>query len=167
MLEVDKLPSMYSAWRQRYTERDLRIDVIDRTVKGDFDEFDPDEENVTSRSPNMIQVALEDTAEAASVIPTIRVQPAKATQTSKKTATRMERVATSYMQANGIDLLIPRAVMDMAAYGYSVWSVSPDFEQRMPLIERRDPRTCYPEPGFRPGDAVRKVMFGREVYYSQ
>jgi len=84
MLEVDKLPSMYSAWRQRYTERDLRIDVIDRTVKGDFDEFDPDEENVTSRSPNMIQVALEDTAEAASVIPTIRVQPAKATQTSKK-----------------------------------------------------------------------------------
>ncbi len=167
MLEVDKLPSMYSAWRQRYTERDLRIDVIDRTVKGDFDEFDPDEENVTSRSPNMIQVALEDTAEAASVIPTIRVQPAKATQTSKKTATRMERVATSYMQANGIDLLIPRAVMDMAAYGYSVWSVTPDFEQRMPLIERRDPRTCYPEPGFRPGDAVRKVMFGREVYYSQ
>ena len=83
MLEVDKLPSMYSAWRQRYTERDLRIDVIDRTVKGDFDEFDPDEENVTSRSPNMIQVALEDTAEAASVVPTIRVQPAKSTQTSR------------------------------------------------------------------------------------
>jgi len=86
MLEIDKLPGMYSAWRQRYTERDLRIDVIDRTVRGDFDEFDPDEENVTARSPNMIQVALEDTAEAASVIPTIRVQPSKATQTAKKTA---------------------------------------------------------------------------------
>ena len=37
----------------------------------------------------------------------------------------------------------------------------------MPLIERRDPRTCYPEPGFRPGDTVKKVMFGREVYYTQ
>lgn len=167
MLEIDKLPAMYSAWRTRYEERDLRCDIIDRTVKGDFDEFDPDEENVTVRSPNLIQVALEDTAEAASVIPTIRVQPSKATQASKRVATRMERIATSYMQANGVDLLIPRAVMDMAAYGFSVWSISPDFEQSMPLIERRDPRTCYPEPGFRPGDTVKKVMFGREVYYTQ
>ena len=47
MLDIDKLPAMYSAWRTRYEERDLRCDIIDRTVKGDFDEFDPDEENVT------------------------------------------------------------------------------------------------------------------------
>ena len=79
----------------------------------------------------------------------------------------MEQIAVSYMDINKIDLLIPRSVMDKAAYGMSVWTITPDFEQEIPLIERRDPRQCYPEPGFRPGDDVSKCMFTREVFFSQ
>ena len=166
-LDTDRLASMYAAWRARYEERDVRIDTIDRVIKGEFDVFDPDEEGIDSKSPNLIQVALEDTAEAASLVPTIRVQPSTNSKEARKIAKKMERVAGSYMDANGIDLLIPRAVMDMAAYGFSVWTLTPDFEQKIPLIERRDPRHCYPEPGFKPGDEVRRCMFAREVYYTQ
>jgi hypothetical protein len=143
------------------------METIDSVVRGDFDVFDADEEGIDSRSPNLIQVALEDTAEAASLVPTVRVQADKPSKESKKVAQKMERIASGYMDSNSIDLLIPRAVMDKGAYGFSVWTVTPDFEQGIPLIERRDPRHCYPEPGFKPGDEVRRCMFAREVFWTQ
>ncbi len=167
MLDTDRLASLYTAWRARYADRDVRMDTIERVMRGDFDVFDPDEENIDSKSPNLIQVALEDTAEAASLVPTVRVQPARGSKDSKKVSQKMENIASSYMDANGMDLMIPRAVMDMAAYGFSVWTLTPDFEQNIPLIERRDPRHCYPEPGFKPGDSVRRCMFAREVFFTQ
>ena len=150
MLDLDRLPAMYAQWRSRHYDRDVRMETIDRVCAGDFDVFDPDEESVDSRSPNLIQVALEDTAEAASLVPTVRVQPDKPSKSAKATARSMEQIAVSYMDVNKIDMLIPRSVMDKGAYGMSVWTVPPDFEQRIPLIERRDPRQCSPEPGFRP-----------------
>ena len=167
MLELDRLSAMYAHWRSRHYDRDVRMETMDRVVRGDFDIFDPDEEGVDSRSPNLIQVALEDTAESASLVPTVRVQPEKSTKASKATARTMEQVAVSYMDINAMDMLIPRSVMDKAAYGMSVWTITPDFEQRIPLIERRDPRQCYPEPGFRPGDEIRRCMFSREVFFTQ
>ena len=167
MLDVDRIPNMYASWRSRHYDRDVRMETIDRVVRGDFDIFDPDEEGVDSRSPNLIQVALEDTAESASLVPTVRVQPDRPTQGAKKTAALMEQIAVSYMDINAIDMLIPRSVMDKAAYGMSVWTIVPDLEQQIPLIERRDPRQCYPEPGFRPGDDVRRCMFAREVFFTQ
>ena len=166
-LEIDRLAAMYASWRSRQFDRDVRMETIDRVVRGDFDVFDPDEEGIDSRSPNLIQVALEDTAESSSLVPTVRVQPDRPNQQAKKTARTMEQIAVSYMDINKIDLLIPRSVMDKAAYGMSVWTITPDFEQEIPLIERRDPRQCYPEPGFRPGDDVSKCMFTREVFFSQ
>jgi hypothetical protein len=167
MLDIERLPAMYAQWRSRHYDRDVRMETIDRVCAGDFDVFDPDEESVDSRSPNLIQVALEDTSEAASLVPTVRVQPDKPTKASKATARSMEQIAVSYMDINAIDMLIPRSVMDKGAYGMSVWTVTPDFDQRIPLIERRDPRQCYPEPGFRPGDEVRRCLFAREVYFTQ
>ncbi len=166
-LEINRLSSMYAAWRSRFTERDVRMETIDRIVRGEFDIFDPDEEKVTSRSPNLVQVAIEDTAEAASLVPTIRVQPEGSTVTAKKVARTMEQIAVNYMDLNQIDMLIPRSIMDKAAYGMSVWTITPDLEQKIPVIERRDPRQCYPEPGFRPGDDVRKCMFTREIFFNQ
>ena len=64
MLDVQALPTLYSNWRQRYEERDSRYRVIDEVVAGDFSVFDREEERLLSSSPNLIQVALEDTAEA-------------------------------------------------------------------------------------------------------
>jgi len=166
-LPVEHLPYLYDAWRARQLERDERHDLIDRVVRGEFDIFDPDEERLNSYSPNLIQVALEDTAEAASLVPSVRTQPTKKGVEPKKIAQKMEKIAAGYMDYNEIDLLIPRSVLDAAAYGFHVWTILPDHEQRIPLIERRDPRTCYPEDGYRPGDTVRRALFARELYFSQ
>ena len=164
MLDVERLPDMYVNWRQRWAARDERHMIIDAVIAGDFNEVDPDEEEVKSRSPNMVQVALEDTAEAAALVPTVRIQPTKKTQKAKDAARLMENVAASYYDVNDIDLKIPKAVMDMGAYGLHVWTVEPDLADKVVKIDRRDPRFCYPEPGYRPGDSVRRCLFARTVY---
>lgn len=166
-LRIEHLPYIYDAWRERQLERDERHDTIDQIVAGEFDIFDPDEERIKSYSPNLIQVALEDTAEASSLVPAVRTQPTRKGTQAKSIAQKMEKIAAGYMDHNEVDLLIPRSVMDAAAYGFHVWTVLPDFEQRIPLIERRDPRTCYVEEGYRPGDTVRRALFARELYFSQ
>jgi hypothetical protein len=167
MFDVVHLPALYDSWRERQLARDERHDIIDRVVAGEFEIYDPDEERLAVSSPNMIQVALEDTAEASSLVPTVRAQPTKDGPQAKHVAQKMERISAGYMEANEIDLLIPRSVMDAGAYGFHVWTVLPDFDQKIPLIERRDPRTCYTEDGFHPGDTVRRALFARELYFSQ
>jgi hypothetical protein len=167
VIDLSQLPTLYSAWRSRYQDRDNRMGLIDQIVRGDFSSFDPDEERVESRSPNMIQVALEDTAEAAALIPTLRVIPGRTTEKAKRQASKMERVGASYLDACQQDVLINTTLLDLLGFGFASWVIWPDVDQRLPLIEKRDPRTCYPEPGHRPGEAVRRCMFARDVFFSQ
>lgn len=157
----------FETWRSRYIDRDYRHSVMNAVLAGDLSVLDPDEEEVENRSPNMIQVALEDTAEAAALVPTVRVQPSGTNKEQKKNARAMEQIAMATLQANNIDLEIIRSVMDLGAFGLSAWTVTPDFEERRAVIERRDPTQCYPEPGFRPGHTVKACVFGREIRWSQ
>ncbi len=166
-LPIESIPALYDAWRVRQLARDERHDIIDSVVAGEFQIFDPDEERLTSSSPNMIQVALEDTAEAASLLPTVRVQPTKKGPEAKKAAMKTERVCAGYMETNEIDLFIPRSIMDAGAYGFHATTILPDFEENRPLIERRDPRTVYVEEGYNPGDTVRKALIARAIHYSE
>ena len=167
MIAIQDLPAIYTNLRDRYSDRDVRMEKLDRIVKGDFSVFDPDEESVTSRSPNLVQVALEDTAEAASLMPTIRVTPYRQIEQAKRTASRMEKVAAGYFDFAEMDLLTISTVMDLAAFGFCPWVVLPSFADRLPLIEKRDPRTCYPEPGFQPGSVVNRCVFAREMHFTQ
>lgn len=166
-LALDELPAMFSAWRERYAERDDRMQVLDAVVRGDFTAVDPDGAEVENRSPNLVQVALEDTAEAASLLPTIRVSPSRLLQSAKAQAARMEKVAVGYLDAARKEELVTTTLMDLAGFGFGAWVVWPDFDQKLPIIEKRDPRHCYPEPGHRPGDKVRRCMFARQVYVTQ
>lgn len=148
-------------------ERDVRYHKMDMLIRGDFSVYDPDGEKVESRSPNMIQVALEDTSEAASQMPTVRVIPRRNQPRSKKQADTMEYIAAGYMESCKMDMMIPQAIMDMAAFGLHAWVVWPDYKERLPIIERRDPRTCYPEPGLRAGQEAKRVIFTQEVRLTQ
>ena len=168
MLLLEDVPTLFAAWRERQTLRDERIDLMDAVMRGDFASvFDPGEEKIESRSPNMIQVAAEDTAEAAGAVPTIRVAPAKDSDMQKRRASAMERIGVAYLGAANVDLLVTETVLDMAVAGLSPWVVWPDFDQRLPLLERRSPRHCYPEPGYRPGEPVQRCFLARNIYFSQ
>ena len=66
---IDEIPSLWVAFQQRWTERDARMDTTARVVAGDWDVYDMVNDEVENRSPNLIQVALEDTAESAAIVP--------------------------------------------------------------------------------------------------
>src|SRR5690554_5705929 len=106
MLETSELAILYHDWRSRYAERDQRMGELLKVVRGDLSAFDPDGEKVDSRSPNLIQVALEDTAESAALMPTIRVTPTEGTDAAKEIASKMEQIGVSYLDRSNVDLVI-------------------------------------------------------------
>lgn len=164
---IDEVPALWVAYQQRWTERDERMDTTARVVAGDWDVYDMAHDDVENRSPNLIQVALEDTAEAASLVPSIRVRPSEQDDEGKERAAAMERMAVGYMDVSQIQTLTIRTLMDLAAYGMFSWVMVMNPESGSPYIQWRDPRTFYPETGSSTMDSVRRGMFVRELYASQ
>lgn len=167
MTPVSQIPALYLALRNRWSERDSRIVITDQVVSGALMASDPSDQDLINRSPNLIQVGIEDTAEAASTLPTIRVTPSTGSQGSKDKADAMERIACSYTDRSRFELLNIESLMDLVAFGMHAWTVTFDTESGGPVIEWRDPRTCYPESGWRPGDSVRSCIFARQVHVRQ
>jgi len=166
-LVVEELPDLWIAFKNRQQDRDDRNEIISRVVAGDYCVEDDNEEEIENRSVNLIQVALEDTSESASLMPTLRVVPGRSGAEAKKQASRMEKIGAGYFDVSKMDLLIPQTVLKLAAFGLGCWVVWPDEDLKMPVFELRDSQTCYPEPGFRPGYPTERCIFAREVYYSQ
>lgn len=166
-LAIEDVPIVFEMYKKRYTERDERHEEIHEVIAGDWESVDPNEDPIPPSAANMIQVAIEDTGDAAAVRPSVRVMPWKPTAPVKESAAKAERIAQHYVRTSKIDFLLSPTVQRMAAYGLCPWVVWPDFEQVVPIIEMRDPRGCYPEPGIRLGERARNVMFTREAYFSQ
>lgn len=167
MIDIEEIPALWTNFRNRWVSRDERMFLIDNVVKGDWTVLGIDDESLESRSPNLIQVALEDTAEAASLVPTVRVIPSGPSQQAEKRAAKMEQRAISYLDLSQIEMLEIKSLLDLSAFGMFCWVVLPDRETGSPMIEWRDPRTCLPEPGWTPLDSARRAMFARDLYISQ
>lgn len=167
MITVNQIPALFEAFQTRWSERDERILLMDEVVKGDWAALGPDDEQLENRSPNLVQVALEDTAESASMLPTVRVTPSGPDDSDKEHAAAMERMAMSYLDRSQFELLAIKSLMDLAGFGFMPWVINYDKESGGPIIEWRDPRTCYPEPGWRTMDSVRTCMFARNLYVRQ
>jgi hypothetical protein len=166
-LPIEHLPALYTAFRERWNDRDDRMLLMDQVVRGEWDEVGPDEESIENRSPNLVQVALEDTAEAASLVPTVRVIPSSGSDLSKNRAAAMERLAMSYLDVSQIEMLEIKSLLDLAAFGFFSWVCEFDEELGTPVIRWKDPRQCYPETGWQTMDSVRTALFARQVYLRQ
>ncbi len=166
-IDVQELPSKFLSFRTRWEDRNFRMKVILEAVNGNWAVDDAGDDAIENRSPNMIQIALEDTAEASSILPTIRVHPSGPSSKAKSNASAMERMGMSYMDVSKDELLTLRSFLELGAYGLFAWLVHHDPEMGGPIIEWRDPRTCFPEPGWKTMDSVRECFFARELYVSQ
>jgi hypothetical protein len=169
VIAVEDIPHVWATYRGRYAERDARIDRIDDVLAGRWSVLDKDDTPITSRSPNLVQVALEDTAEAAAVVPNVRVVPWRDRPRAKAAAEVMEKAAVGYLEASHLPQLLLQSFMDLAAYGYFVWVVWPEGDgpdQMRPWIERRDPRACWPDPAHRVWDTPNLVLFGKQAWAS-
>lgn len=167
MIDLDKIPAQFISFRTRWEERNTRMDEIITVVNGDLDVDAEDDDNITNRSPNFIQVAAEDTAESASLVPSVRVRPSGPAPELKDKSAKMMRYAASYLDASQIELWNIRSLLDLGLFGMFCSIVRYDHETGGPVIEWRDPRTFYPEPGWKTFDIVREGFFARELYLSQ
>ena len=79
---------------ERWANRNARMSKIDRVVTGDWGIRAEDDMPLENGTPNIIHVALEDTAEAASLAPTVRATPTKKTAGAKESALLMESWAS-------------------------------------------------------------------------
>ena len=164
-VDIDAVPAMVVAYRQRWAARDERMEIMNKAVAGDFDLTDEYGDGVDNKSPNIVQVALEDTAEAASLIPSVRTRPSSPDM--KDQAYAMDRMAMAYFDLSQIELLTIRSMLDLAAYGQISWVVVMNEESGSPVIQWRNPRMCYQETGWHTMDSAKRVVFLRDVYASQ
>jgi hypothetical protein len=167
VLNVDKLPEYFIGYRARFRDRDDRMLAIRAAVNGDKLSTAPDDTDHGSVSPNLPQVALEDTAESAALMPTIRVHPMEPTSEAKAKAARMERIAASYLNRAGGQLFLTQAFLHLAAYGFFIPNAYMDAETGLPTAQLRDAVGAYPEADWKPGMTNRRCIFARDVYVTQ
>lgn len=168
MLNLDELPAIYSSFRARYKERDNRMLVMTEVVKGPaLTATLPDDDDLESVSPNLIQVALEDTAESAAIMPAFRVLPPKVDANSKKKAEKMEKIILGYIDRAGGELFLVRSFMDLAAYGFFSPAAFMDNDVGNPSLDLRPAVGCYPDPDWRPGQSIRRCIFARSIFFTQ
>lgn len=164
---LDKFPALYEAFRDRWAERNRRMDAVVEAVAGRYDVDGPDDEPLDNRSPNFVQVGIVDTAEAASVVPTVRVDPPTMSARDKEIADAMERMAVAYLDSSQFELLNIKLLMNLVAYGMCAAVCYWDPETNSPRIEWRDARFVYPEPGWQTMGSCRRAMIARELYVTQ
>lgn len=163
-----ELPWIYSAFRTRHKNRDNRMLMMKEVVNGGLlKPTTPDDTDHANTSPNLIQVALEDTAESAAIMPAIRVIPPTTDAASKAKAEKMEKIAIGYLNRAGGEIFLVRSFMDLAAYGFFAPAAFMDQESGLPRLDLRDAVGCYPEPDWKPGQSIRKCIFARSIFYSQ
>src|SRR5687768_16468957 len=90
--EPERFTSIWQDFVDRWRERNDRMNVIARIVRGDWTMLDRNAKLLSAKSPNVIHVGLEDTAAAASMVPTVRVHASDpADPDSEHAAAQMER----------------------------------------------------------------------------
>jgi len=166
MLQVEELPALVEEYQRRYSDRDERHRVIHEVISGQWEVSDLNEDPIEKASANLIQVASEDTGDSAAVMPSIRVKPWKNTERVKRQAVKQEMIAQHYSSFSKVDHMLSPTVQSLANFGISPWIVWPDFDEMVPVIERRTGRGCYPEPGIRTNQNARNVVFMREVPFN-
>lgn len=155
---------------ERQIERDQRMDNIAAVVRGDWTVVDVDDSQLKPKSPNIIQVGLEDTAASAAMIPTVRVAPSKSgDKKSEGRAAKMEQLGASYFDRAGGKLFFQSSSIGVGAYGFACWNVTNDGDKGKvgSSIEWRDPVSCYPEPDVNVLGVASRMFFAREMFLSQ
>jgi hypothetical protein len=168
--DADRFTRLWQTFVDRWRGRDERMNLIARVVRGDWTVLDKDAKLLSAKSPNVIQVGLEDTAAAASMIPTPRVYASDpADPVSERQAQQMELLGASYLKRAGGKLLFQKSSLTGGAFGLACWQVVNDGPNGKvgSVPQWRDPSGCYPEPDVDEIGVASRMFHEREVYLSQ
>jgi hypothetical protein len=168
--EPTKFTRLWQEFVERWRERNDRMNLIARVVRGDWSVVDANARLLSAKSPNVIQVGLEDTAAAASMIPTPRVHASDPSDSdSEHRAAAMERYAAAYLKRAGGKLLFQKSSLAGGAFGFAAWQVVNDGPNGKvgSVPQWRNPQGCYPEPDIDEIGVASRMFHTRDVYLTQ
>lgn len=153
---------------ERQIERDERMNLIDGVVRGRWAAYNVNDDGLVPKSPNIIQVGLEDTAAAAAMVPTVRVASSRPDQErARKRSNSMELLGASKLDQAGGKLFFQQSSVGLGAYGFASWWVTDPVDGDLARIEWREPASCYPEPDVGTLGVAQRGFFARTVYITQ
>lgn len=166
-LEPETFSAVWGRYHERWRERNRRMERIERASRGEWSITTPDDQTIEeSSSPNLILSAMEDTAEAASLVPSVRIKPSGTDPSDKDVARKMEQIGTAYLEGSEIELLTLKSLLNLAGYGMFSWVVVKE-EGQQPRIQWRNPRTAFPEPDANLLGVTNKCFFAKDLYLTQ
>lgn len=130
-------------WHVEQADMDVMADIYEGNLPREYDKFFP--KNTPKHLVQVIPLAWDDLATQVGRLPDLRGEPTDLTAKEQKAAGLMEKIGFSYF--NAAKPTAKRFMKDLAWWlqiGRAVAIVTPDFENKRPRLEIRDPRTCYP-----------------------
>lgn len=150
MLPFDRIHAKVEALRDSQSERDQRNRDVHDVRSGDIDTVIPGAMPDPFPKPvvaNEIDVNARDIAEVMGQMPSVNCSNSLQTSDrSKKFSSKRTKIAHYYMQVSNLAAGEQIKYCDhYSSYGFSVYSVEPDFEKRTPRIRVENPMGGYPE----------------------
>ena len=130
-------------WHVEQADMDIMSDIYEGNLPVEYERYFP--KNTPKHLVQVIPLAWDDLATQVGRLPDLRAEPRNLTAKEQKAAGLLEKIGFSYL--NDAKPTGKRFMKDLAWWlqlGRAVAIVVPDFENKMPRLEIRDSRTCYP-----------------------
>lgn len=148
-LEVDQIDQKVTRLRQKYADRDARMQIVLAVRQGNADEVYPGMFPEAWPKPvvaNFIDIVARDLSEVIAPLPSVNCAVTNmVTEKAKKFASRKTRIANFYVQHSELETQMFSGADRYLSYGFLTFYIEPDFTQQVPRILVEDPMGGYPE----------------------
>lgn len=130
-------------WKEGIAEMDEMAAIYEGELPARFEQFFP--KSVPKHLVQVIPLAWDDLATQAGRMPDLRGEPKNHTRKELAAVGLLEKIGFSYLrQARPTGKVFMKGLAWWLQIGRAVAIVTPDWEAKIPRLELRDPRSCYP-----------------------
>lgn len=142
------IPTRVQALRQQYQMRDAHASDVRQVRRGNFDAVAPDLFSENWPRPivaNQIDVAARDFAASLAPMPTFNCSASSTlNESARKFADKRTKIANNYVVFSRLEAQQLTAADHYGSYGMVTYSVTPDFDKKLPFIKVEDSYNTYP-----------------------
>lgn len=146
--ELGDIPTRVQSLRQQFQARDAHAADVRAVRRGDFEAVAPDLFNDAWPRPivaNQIDVAARDFAASLAPMPTFNCSASSTlSEKARKFADKRTKIANNYVTSSRLEYQQLPAADQFGTYGMVTYSVTPDFDKKIPFIKVEDSYNTYP-----------------------
>jgi hypothetical protein len=142
------IPTRVQSLRQQYQVRDAHSQDVRAVRRGDFDAVAPDLFSEAWPRPivaNQIDVAARDFAASLAPMPSFNCSASSTlTEKARRFADKRTKIANNYVTSSRLEYQQLPAADQFGTYGMVTYSVTPDFDKKLPFIKVEESFNTYP-----------------------